>query len=238
LRSRASLDRTLRQAFGIEAQLRYLPSVVSEGIIADAQAGLNRAIWAHRVGVTSRALAGLVVIVLVVVGLFSLLAHPPLPAVLNPVHLLAVRQLLLPADQRADQAPIEQLDPVYPPLQAAGLDAKAAPSLSLMVSSIEPLPLHPGDSYRSLLLFRNDLPRSLDAARIDLSVSGPTGNFSFPLLVAGPFPAHGVYVIAVTPEILATQCEDRYFTSPRDIFGTPGSYRLRFTLVVPAAGQE
>lgn len=238
LRGRSSLDRSLRQAFGVEVQSRYLPSAASGRIIASVQTGLNRAIWLHRARVTGQVFAGVAALVLVLVGLSSLLAHTPLPSALNPVRLFPVKQLLLSGRRIAEDAPIRERDPADPRPLAADPDQQPLLSLSLIASSIDPAPMHPGDSFTITLLLQNDLPHSLDTARFDLEISGPSGAYRFPLLVRGPFPAHGVSVIVVTPEVLAAQCEERYLISPRDIFDTAGNYRLRFTLFSPGARRE
>jgi hypothetical protein len=238
LSGRASLDRTLRQALGVEVQSRVLPPAVSARIVAEAQSSLPRAIWSHRARLAVQAMAGLAAIALVLVGLSSLLANGPLPAALNPVRLFPEKQLFLPARQMAEAAPIREQQPSDPPPLAASLDQQDPGTLSLLASSVEPDVMHPGDEFAITLLLQNDLPFSVETVRFDLELSGPTGYYRFPLSVRGPFPANGVSVIQITPAVLEAQCQERYLISPREIFRTAGNYTLRFTLFSPGSGRE
>ncbi len=125
-----------------------------------------------------------------------------------------------------------QLLGVSPP---ALLSPASPTALSLAPDAvfIEPWNLRPGELFTMTLLLRSDAPQPLDTARIDLDISGPTGNYHFTLAVRGPLPVHGLSVLRVTPDLLEAPCRSRYQKSPAEILSVPGVYTFRVTLFSP-----
>jgi hypothetical protein len=98
--------------------------------------------------------------------------------------------------------------------------------------------MEPSEPFTMTVFLQSDLPQPLDAVRLDLEITGPTGFFRFGLAVKGPLPAHGVSIFRVTPETLAKPCEEQYLISPTDVFSLPGTYTLRVTLFDPVVTSQ
>lgn len=233
LRRRSALDRSLRQALGAAVQHRYLSPVTSSQSIHSAQKQLDRSIRHHRVAVAGQVVVGALMAVLAILGLLVALDRLSLPAGLNPITLLPVKRLVSSGRQIVEVSPDSQWDPegLQPPAPAPG--TKEGLSLSSSGCFIDPQPLVPGDPFAITLLLHNNLPKTLEAARFDLEISGPTGYFQFPLSVEGPLPARGISLVRVTTESLAGMCQDKYMVPPTHIFRLPGTYKLRITLYRP-----
>jgi predicted anti-sigma-YlaC factor YlaD len=237
LHSRFSLERSIRQAFGISAQHRYLPQATGARIVAEAQNGLRHAIWANRIRQTSQAMVALVAIALVLVGALSLRGRVPLPSGSRPVMLSPDRQLALISQRLADTLPagdaaLQEAQPATP----SGADG-ATLALSGGGVFVEPQPLYPGDVFTFTLAIQNYLPHPLNGARFELQISGPTGTFRFPLSLKGPLRPEGVSLVRITADVLAGPCQEKYLISPAEIFAVPGVYLLRLTLFSPLATQ-
>ena len=109
------------------------------------------------------------------------------------------------------------------------------PPLSLNRSDIliEPWDLKPGEPFTATIFLHSELTKPVDAIRFRLDISGPTGDYQFVLAAQGPFPAQGVSVLQVTPDLLVVPCREQYQITPGDVFGAPGIYTVRATLLGP-----
>jgi hypothetical protein len=97
--------------------------------------------------------------------------------------------------------------------------------------------MQPGSTFTITALLHSELPQPLDAARVDLDISGPSGYYQFPLVIKGPLPAHGVSVLRVTSDALVGLCQEKYLISPAEIFRFPGDYMVRVILFSPPAAE-
>jgi hypothetical protein len=128
------------------------------------------------------------------------------------------------------------------PSEMPGLShpSTSRPALSLTRNDIiiEPLDLDSGQPFTATIFLHSALSQPVDAIRFKLDISGPSGDYHFVLAVQGPFPAEGVSVLQVTPELLAAPCWEQYQITPADIVSVPGVYTLRATLLSPVVMQE
>lgn len=227
LRSRPAFDRDMRCALAASVRPLNLSSEASTRIVAAAERSLHRAIWSHRAIVTFRLMTGAVAAALLIVGLFALTGHIPVPSHLRPIALLPANRLRFADSQSITLSAGDQPAP-----RRTAASTTSLPVASLMV---EPRDLRPYQPFTMTVLLQSDLPRPLETVRLDLDISGPTGFYSFGLAVKGPLPAHGVSIFRVTPELLAEPCREQYLISPTDVFSLPGVYTLRMTLFDPVA---
>jgi hypothetical protein len=118
--------------------------------------------------------------------------------------------------------------------------ATGRPALSVTRSDIivEPHTLRPGRPFTTTIFLHSDLTEPVDAVRFKLHIGGPSGDYDFSLALHGPFPAQGVSVLRVTPDLLAGPCRDQYQISPADIVRVPGVYTFRATLLSPVIMPE
>jgi hypothetical protein len=226
-RSRPAFDRDMRCALTASVRPLKLSSEASERIVAAAEQSLHRAIWSHRAILTFRVMTGAVAAALLIVGLFALTGHIPVPSHLRPIALLPASMLRFSDSQPVTLFAGDQPTPRH----------KVASTTSLPVASllVEPRDLHPYQPFTMTVLLQSDLSHPLETVRLDLDISGPTGFYSFGLAVKGPLPAHGVSIFRITPELLAEPCREQYLISPTDVFSLPGVYTLRMTLFDPVA---
>ena len=114
------------------------------------------------------------------------------------------------------------------------------PLLSLTRSDIliEPQDLAPGEAFTTTIFFHSNYSQPVDAVRFKLDIRGPTGSYAFMLALQGPFPAQGVSVLRVTPDMLALPCREQYHIAPADIMRVPGVYTMRATLLSPVVMPE
>ena len=226
LRKYPALEREVRRALAASVRPLYLSADVSSRILQVSEESLNRAGRAHRAMLTVRIASGAVAVLLVAVALLALLGRIPVPSNLKPVSLLPAKRLL-PSEP--------ELDTVFDAGQP--IPRMATPTLSQVDASllIEPRDLHPGESFTMTVYVQSALPEPMETVHLDLDISGPTGFFRFELSFDGPLPAEGMSIFRVTPDLLAQPCEDRYLMSPTDIFGVPGAYTIRVTLLNPVA---
>jgi hypothetical protein len=227
LRSRPALERDVRRALAASVQRLNLSSEASTKIVAAAEHSLRRANWSNRVIFPFRLMTGAVAAVLVLVGLFALLGHIPVPSHLRPIALFPANMLRL-----ADSQPVTLLAVDQPSPRLTATSTGSLPQATLLV---EPRDMRPYQPFTMTVFLQSDLPHPLETLRLDLDISGPTGFYSFGLAVKGPLPAHGVSIFRVTPELLAEPCEEQYLISPTDVFSLPGVYTLRMTLSNPVA---
>jgi len=163
-------------------------------------------------------------VLLVAVALLALLGRIPVPSNLKPVSLLPAKRLL-PAEP--ELAAVFDEDQPIPRM--------ATPTLSQVDASllIEPRNLHPREPFTMTVYVQSALPEPMETVHLDLDISGPTGFFRFELSFDGPLPAEGMSIFRVTPDLLTQPCEERYLMSPTDIFGVPGAYTIRVTILHP-----
>lgn len=232
LRRRLSLERTLQQALGASVQGWVLPPATSATIIRQAQDSLHGAIRSKRTTSILLALSAAAAIALVLIGLYYLGGHFSMPSDLRPVAFLPIKPLAPPQPPVSAQ-PARVPDPLEQ--AAASLSPGDQPVLSIIAerSYMEPLVMTPGQAFTINLALRNNASQPLDPVRFDLEISGPTGNYRFPLSLQGSLPVNGVSTIQITPDQLAAPCREKYLISPTQIFGLPGIYRLRFILYSP-----
>jgi hypothetical protein len=221
-RSRPSFDRDMHSALTASVRPLKLPSEASTRIVAAAEQSLHRAIWSHRAILTLRVMTGTVAVALLIVGLFALTGHIPVPSHLRPIALLPTSMLRF-----ADSQPVTLFAGDQPTPRHTVASTSSLLRASLLV---EPWDLRPHQPYTVTVLLQSDLPHPIETVRLALDISGPTGFHSFALAVRGPLPTHGVSIFRVTPELLAESCREQYLISPTDLFSLPGVYTLRMTL--------
>jgi hypothetical protein len=238
LRRRSALDRSVRLALSASVQHHYFPAAASARFMQAAQDGLGRAIWRHRLASVGQVVAGAAAVVLVLVGVYAAAARLSLIPDLDPVTLFPVKQLVSSGRDLVDVTPGAAWDPekLQPP--APLLKTQPALFLSPSGSFVDPEPMLPGQPFTITLFVHTNVTRPLESADFDLEIIGPTGYFRFPLSVDGPLPARGVALVRVTTEALAKPCREKYMIAPTSIFGVPGTYRLRYTLLSPGSGGE
>jgi hypothetical protein len=225
LRKRPALERDVRQALAASVNPLYLSSDASTRIVRAASESLNRATWTERTLLTFRLLGGAVAAVLLLVGFLSLLGELPVASQLRPVALLPASKLIL------SRAGFDTLLPAEQP--APRLTATSPLSLPQASLLIEPWRMQPQEPFTMTVLLQSDLPQPLERVRLDLDITGPTGFYTFGLLVKGPLPAHGVSVFRVTPDLLVEPAQEQYLMAPSEVFRLPGVYTLRLTLSDP-----
>lgn len=230
LRAQPAFEREVRRALAASVRPLYLSSDVSTKIVTEAGDSLQRAVRSRRIGLTVRLMSGAVAAALVIVSLLALSGRIPVPSHLRPIALLPASKLALSASSPDALAPGEQLTP-----RLTSTSSTSLPRASLLV---EPRNMEPSEPFTMTVFLQSDLPQPLDAVRLDLEITGPTGFFRFGLAVKGPLPAHGVSIFRVTPETLAKPCEEQYLISPTDVFSLPGTYTLRVTLFDPVVTSQ
>jgi hypothetical protein len=224
LRKYPALEREVRRALAASVRPLYLSADVSSKIVQASEESLSRAGRAQRAMLTVRIASGALAVLLVAVALLALLGRIPVPSNLKPVSLLPAKRLL-PAEP--ELAAVFDEDQPIPRM--------ATPTLSQVDASllIEPRNLHPGEPFTMTVYVQSALPEPMETAHLDLDISGPSGFFRFELSFDGPLPAEGMSIFRVTPDLLAQPCEERYLMSPTDIFGVPGAYTIRVTILNP-----
>jgi hypothetical protein len=230
LRNRLALDGAVWQALAGAVQHQTLSSQASARIVSTVQGTLRQAIWSHRVFRFLQAVATVAATALVLIGLFFLLQNPPTPTVPGPTTLLPSIKLALSKLTTVSLAPASV--PALPDLPAIVVSPQSQPAMVLEENDLwfEPQAMHPGEWFTITLVMHNNLPQLTDDTPLDLEISGPSGRYSFPLVVQGPLPVPGVTVVQLTPAELAEPCEQRYLITPTELFETPGIYSLRLTL--------
>lgn len=231
-RRRASFERALRQGLGVSVQHRALSAQASTEMIHAAQGTLRHAIRSNRVRSGARAAGAVAALALVLVGLSYLLTRLPLALQLRPLALEPVRQWFLARQRPVATLPLEEVEAGE---SMAATPTNDMPVLSMMFgdTSIEPELTKPGAQFVLTILFVNNVAEPVKDARFDLEISGPTGDFRFPLAVKGSLRANGVASVHVTDEVLSGPCKEKYLTPATDIFRSPGVYSLRLTLYNP-----
>jgi hypothetical protein len=227
---RPVFERDVRQALAASVRPLHLSPVVSTRIVEAAQNTFHRALWFRGAGLGLRVTSAGVMVALLLVGLLSLLGHIPVPLRLQPVTLFPASKLLL-----SDQHPVTLITGNEP---APRNTTSATISLSQSDLLVEPLDLNTGEPFTMTIFLHSDVPRPLDAVRLDLDISGPSGYYRFALIVKGPLPAHGVSILRITPDLLNASCQEQYLISPTDVFGVPGVYAVRVTLFSPVVSSE
>jgi hypothetical protein len=222
LRRRPSLERNLRRALAASVQPLALSTDASARIVDAAGNTLQRARRSQRVARSIRLVSVAVAVSLVAVGILFLVGEIPVPDRLKPVTLFPVNRLAL-ADVQSGV--LSAGDGSLP--RAAVVAEQPLPRVSLL---IEPRDMHPAQPFTMTVILNSAQSKPLDHLRLDLEVSGPAGYYSFSLALQGPFPAPGVSVLRLTPELLADACQDRYLMQPTELFRAPGTYRIRLTL--------
>jgi hypothetical protein len=230
LRRRPTFERDLRRALAASVHALSLSSDASTGMVESAEESLNRAVWSHRAALTFRLMSGAIAAALVLVAMFTLAGRIPDPSQLKPIALLPANRLTL-SDSNPDTLSVAD----QPIPRRTAISTVSLPRTSLL---IEPRDMRPNLPFTMTVLLQSDLPQPLEAVRLDLDISGPTGFFRFGLAVKGPLPAHGVSIFRVTPDLLAEPCEEQYLIEPTDVFSLPGVYTLRVTLSDPVIAQR
>jgi hypothetical protein len=95
---------------------------------------------------------------------------------------------------------------------------------------VEPPRIHPGDLFTVTLPIEGALFQDVRTIRGNLTIDGPTGQYSFVFDVPGPVPASGGVVVQVTPAVLAGPCRRQYEMSPAELLRAPGLYSFRVAL--------
>lgn len=224
LHKRPAFERDVRRALAASVNPLYLSSEASARIVQAASASLNRATWTERTFLTFRLLGGAVAAVLVLVGFLSL-RDLPVSSQSRPVALLPTSKLIL------SRAGFDTLLPAEKP--APRLTATSHLSLPQANLLIEPWRMQPQEPFTMTVLLQSDLPQPLETVRLDLDITGPTGFYTFGLVVKGPLPAHGVSVFRVTPDLLVEPAREQYLMAPSEVFRLPGVYTLRLTVSDP-----
>ena len=229
LRKYPAMERDVRRALAASVRPLYLSADVSSKIIEASEESLSRAGRTRRAVLTVRIASGAFATLLVAVALLALLGRIPVPSNLKPVSLLPVKRLL---SAEPDLEAVFDADRPRPSM--------ATPTLSEVDISmlIEPRHLHAREPFTMTVYVQSALPEPTDTIRLDLDVSGPTGVYRFELSFDGPLPAEGMSIFRVTPELLAQTCEERYLMSPTDMFGIPGAYTIRVTLLHPVTAAQ
>ena len=230
LRRRPALERDLRRALAASVRTLSLSPDATTRIVESAEQSLHRAVRSHRAILTFRLMSGAVAAALVLVSLFALAGRIPVPSQLKPIALLPANRLIL-----SDDAPDTLSVGEQPAPRLTATSAQTLPRTSFIV---EPRDMRPNLPFTMTVLLQSDLPQPLATVHLDLDINGPTGFYSFGLLVKGPLPAHGVSIFRVTPDLLAESCEEQYLIEPTDVFGQPGVYTLRVTLSDPVVASR
>jgi hypothetical protein len=229
LRERPIFEHAMERALASAVQHQRLSSAASVRIVQAAQGSLDRSIWTTRAVLTFQMAASTTAIVLVVLALLVLMGRIPAPSHLGPIRLSPVSQWLF--SQQTATLAIQDEPALHSP-------ALTSVSLSNSDFYIEPREMQAGEAFTITLLLHTDMPQALETVRFNLDVQGPSGHYNFVMAVKGPLPAHGVSVLRVTPELLATTSQERYLMSPTEIFGEPGVYTLRITVFSPVFEPE
>ena len=196
---------------------------------ARALASLSRAGRAHRTAIVVRLTSAVLAVLLAAVGLLAITGRIPVPSSLKPVS-------LLPEARFPSAGP----ELSAPPGAGKNQPSMATPVLSRLETSmvIEPYNMHPGEPFTMTVYVQSNMPESMDPIGLDLDLEGPTGRYHFELAFDGPLLAEAMTIFRVTPDLLASTCEEKYLMSPAQIFATPGTYTIRATLMNPVAASE
>jgi hypothetical protein len=199
-------------------------------IIEASEESLYQAIRSHRITRALRLMAATVAIALVLVGLFFVNGQIPMPAQLRPVALLPANQLFLSGRNSAAIATEN--------LPAPRTDIASTEPLPRVNLLVEPWRMEPRETFTMTVFLHSSFAQPLDSVRLDLDLQGPTGFYHFALAVKGPLPAHGVSILRLTPELLASPCQEQYLMSPTELFAVPGVYNVRLTLFDPVVASR
>lgn len=222
LRTRPAFERSLRRALAISVQPLSLSAAASSRLVDAAGESLQKAKRAERAARLLRTVMAAAALLLLSVGILFLSGDLTVPSQLKPVALFPASRLPF-ADLSSPTLPADE-GPVL-------ADGEAIPESMPQVSVLfEPRRMRPLDPYTITVFLESDMSRSLESARLDLDVSGPTGYYRFDLAIEGPLPARGVSILRVTPDVLAETCEEQYLMAPTDLFNSAGVYHLRLTL--------
>ena len=230
LHRRPAFERDVKQALATSVRSLYLSPAVSTRVIQAAQNSFCRGVWLNGVGMALRVTASTVIIALLLVGLFSLLGHIPVPSQLRPITLLPASKLSL-----SEQHPVTLSTGNQPVPRSTAASTVLLANGDLL---IEPLDLHPGKPFTMTVFLHSDLPRPLDTVHLDLDISGPERYYHFALAVKGPLPTHGISIVRITPDLLASLCHEQYLIPSTDIFGVPGVYTVRVVLFNPVVAPK
>lgn len=222
MRAWPAFERSLRRALATSVQPLSLPAEASSRLVHAAEESLKKARRAERAGYLLRTLVATAALALVFVGVLFLSGDIQVPSQLKPVALFPASKLPL-ADMQSP-ALLQGDGPIPDEGEAF---REALPRVSVL---FEPRKMHPQEPFTITVYLESDLSRSVESARLDLGVSGPTGYYRFDLAVEGPLPARGVSILRVTPDLLAETCEEQYLMAPTDVFSVAGNYNLRLTL--------
>jgi hypothetical protein len=233
LRDRPAFERTLRCALATSVQHRYLSPETSMRIVREVQGNLRRAIWSHRVSFLLQVGAGVASVALVLVGLFFLLSGLPGSSGLGTITLFPIKQLALAEPEPVTRFAANQPTLAEPQPGPAPTEHRPAIFMGRHDVRIEPWRLESGDPFTITMFLHTDLPQTVNSARFDLDVTGPTGFYRFEMTVKGPLPPQGISVLKITPEDLAASSRERYLLSPTEIFAEPGVYTIRVFLFSP-----
>ncbi len=233
-RRRAGFERTLHQGLNVSVQHQVLSAQASTRMIGAAQDTLRGAVRSNRLRSGARAVGAVAALALALLGLSFLLTRLPLALQLRPLALEPVRQWFLARQRPVATLPLEQVE-AGEPIAGAPLDDMPVLSAMFGDTSIRPQPGNSSAPFEVTVLFVDNVDQPVDDARFDLEISGPTGEFRFPLAVKGTLRAHGVAFVHVTDAVLAGPCREKYLISATDIFRSPGVYSLRLTLYNPVA---
>jgi hypothetical protein len=224
VRKRPAFERDLRRALASSVHQRYLSADARAGVMRAAEQSLYRAKRSRRVLVVFQLVAASSAAVLLMVGLFALLGHIPVPSGLKPTVLFPQNNLPLPEPE------LVAISSEGQPMPQLVASADVLPRTSLVV---EPREMKSHDSFTMTVWLESDLSEPLETVHLDLEITGPTGFYLFGLAVNSPLPANGVSIFEVTSELLAEACQEQYLISPVDMFSVPGIYTFRVTLLYP-----
>jgi hypothetical protein len=233
LQERPVFERTIRCGLASSVQHRHLSPESSMRIVREVQGNLRRAIWSNRVSLGLRVAAGVAAVALVLVGLFSLLSGMPGSSGLGTITLFPIKQLALAEPEPITRFTANQPTLAEPQPGPAPTEHRPAIFMGRHDVRIEPWRLESGEPFTITMFLHTNLPQTVNSARFDLDVTGPTGYYRFEMAVKGPLPPQGISVLELTPEDLAASSRERYLLSPTEIFAEPGVYTIRVFLFSP-----
>ena len=209
LGDRLAFERWLRQALSASVQHLQPSPDANRRVIRAVEGDVPHPRWPHHPVRVARVMAGVVAVILLLVGLFTVLVRIPLPSDEQRANLPLTSRLALSLQTRPEEAGVGEI-------------------------FVGPQYIQPGDLFTITVPIENDRFQSAGTIRFDLEISGPTGDYRFGLAAKGPLPARGVSVLRVTPDILADLCQEQYQISLTDILNAPGAYTFRVTMFSPA----
>lgn len=221
LRALPRFERNLRRALVTSVQPLSVSAGVSSKLVDAAEESLHKARRAARVAGLLHLMTATAALALLLVCVLFLTGNLAVPSQLQPVALFPARSLPI-ADLPSPDLSLGE----GPMLADSEAVRESAPVVSML---FEPRQMRPRVPYTITVYLESDMPRSLESARLDLDVSGPTGYYRFDLAVEGPLPGRGVSILRLTPDLLAETCEEQYLMAPSDLFSEAGTYNIRLT---------